>query len=145
MKVDRQIQTVNQVKSIRQRGCQHIDMSPDGEAAVDGGRASDAEVMARTAAMVALWARGRPSTRHTRNASSEETHTGLQALALRYGLHPPMGQPNLTYEDTQHLLRKCRQSFSNSKIPSYSKIPTGGGPPTSRPGRATPVWSPRRR
>jgi hypothetical protein len=39
-------------------------MSPDGEA-VDGGRAPDTEVMARTAAMVALWARGRPSTRHT--------------------------------------------------------------------------------
>jgi hypothetical protein len=67
-------------------------MSPDGEAAVDGGRASDAEVMARTVAMVALWARGRPSKCHTRNASSEETHTGLQALTFRYGLHPPMGQ-----------------------------------------------------
>ena len=89
MKVDRQIQTVNQVKSIRQRGCQHIDMS---RLAVDGGRASDAEVMARTVAMVALWARGRPSKRHTRNASSEETHTGLQALTFRYWLHPPMGQ-----------------------------------------------------
>ena len=82
--------------------------------------------------MVALWARGRPSKRHTRNASSEETHTDLQALALRYGLHPPMGQPNLTYEDTQHLLRKCRQSFSNSKTP------TGGGPSASRPWR--PRW-----
>ena len=81
MKVDRQIQTVNQVKSIRQRGCQHIDMSPDGEAAVDGGRASDAEVMARTAAMVALWARGRPS---TDSKHPWRTHTGLQSAILAW-------------------------------------------------------------
>jgi hypothetical protein len=51
-------------------------MSPDGKA-VDGGRAPNAKVMARTAAMVALWARGRPSN-VTRILGG---HQNLQALS----------------------------------------------------------------
>ena len=45
---------------------------PDGEA-VDGGRAPDAEVMAKTAAKVSLWAQRTPQRTYRRSASSEDT------------------------------------------------------------------------
>ena len=66
--------TLRGSKSIRQGAARRIDVSPDGEA-VDGGRAPDAKVMARTAAKVTLWAQRTPQrTSQARSVSSEDTH-----------------------------------------------------------------------